>query len=263
MNTAITTIEGLRQWFLDNRRPFFTLYLNGTGEKVVMRNVDVADMERAWELLQAHVMLQAGGGVANLKIYTTEKANNPNGVTTYIRIVGNPYGQMVHGSAGIAGMPVGPGVLGLGTKEQLDAFVAEKLATQKRELELERRIADLEKEKNEGADWLDKALDKVAESPQLAGLVKPLVEAVARLLAPQPRLAPAVNGIEERPAAAPAATRPDNDTDEDDPEFQAAFDRELNDLCEATGMDEVETLRKINGLRQAYPDMFNQLIAAQ
>lgn len=248
MQTAITSIEGVKDWFLANKRPFFTLYLMGSSEKVIYRNTEITDMDVAWAEMERQIMLQSQGGLAALKIYATDKQNNPNGVTTYIRIFGgNQYGGAVQ-MPGIAG--TGGGILGINSKDDLDRYIAEKQEI----WSLRRDIEDMRAAQTaEVAKW-ERVLDKISESPQLAGIARIVVDRVTAAFLPS---APAVAGAQPAPATDNSA--PANQSVPDD-EYEEKLNQELDTLETETGMQAPAVLKKLNELRRQNPEMFNALM---
>lgn len=196
MTGSITNIEQLERWFRSANLPFFTLKYSGTGDKIIFRNETWEDLEDAWEQLRNQVEAQASAGRAMLEILVYKKggANHPMRTNVDIRPGYYP------ATAGISG-PVYPGQMpGIGT-------VQEYVAQQVKIAMLERDNRDLQDAVNNPANTWERVLDRIAESPQLAGIAQIFVSGLVSRFAPAAPVSVAVpvNGVPGDPEAYPDA----------------------------------------------------------
>lgn len=184
MTGSITNIEQLEKWFRAGNLPFFSLKYAGTGDKTIFRNEVWEDMEDAWEQLRNQVEAQASAGRAMLEILVYKKgaANHP--LRTNVDIRPGYY----QAQAGIAG-PGFPGMgMGIGN-------VQDYVTKEVRIAMLERDNEDLRNEISNPANTWERILDKIAESPHLAGIAQMFLGGVlGKLGQPAPVMTP-VNGM--------------------------------------------------------------------
>lgn len=183
MTGSITNIEQLEKWFRAGNLPFFSLKYAGTGDKTIFRNEVWEDMEDAWEQLRNQVEAQASAGRAMLEILVHKKgaANHPLRTNVDIRPGYYP------AQAGIAGPGMYP-QMGIGN-------VQEYVTKEVRIAMLERDNEDLRNEISNPANTWERILDKIAESPHLAGIAQMFLGGLlGKLGQPAPVMTP-VNGM--------------------------------------------------------------------
>lgn len=181
MTGSITTIEQLEKWFRAANLPFFSIRYAGQGEKIVFRNEVWEDMEDAWEQLKNQVEAQASAGRAMLEIlvFSKGKANHPLRTNVDIR----PGYQPATAAPGIAGHPWA----GIGN-------VTDYVNTQVKLAMLERDNEDLRAQIGSPMNAFERVLERVAESPHLAGIAQNLLAGLFK--APmQPMQAVPVTGV--------------------------------------------------------------------
>lgn len=234
----ITNISTLRTWFLDNQKPFFTLYQNGVNRAIIARNETVDDLNQAWNLLETNVLAQAEGGTANVRVYVTEKPKHNHGLETEARIL--PLVPTL-GQPGISGLPQG----------YLDESKVAGLIKEAREKwELERRIEELEMAQEPVKDWAETMIngfERVAKTPLGAALVQKLLGVV-----PMPQ--PAMNGV-----PTPAAQSQANNSTDDD-EYSDSFFENIENTAALLGVDEETLANKLAKLVQQNPELAKSLL---
>lgn len=237
----ITSLPSLRTWFLDNQKPYFTLYQNGVSRAIIARNETIEDMSQAWNHLETNVLAQAEGGAANIRVYVTEKPKHNHGLETEARIpplVGQP------GAAGIAGLPVG----------YVDENkVAGMIKAEQEKWKLEQRIKELEADRdNDTKDWTEtmvNGIERIARTPLGAALVQKLLGTQP----PAPAYAGAMNGVPTPGTSAPAS-------EEDGEEYTDEFYSNIENTAALLGVDEVTLSRKLAALVAANPDTAKALL---
>lgn len=194
MTGSITNIEQLERWFKSANLPFFTLKYAGTGDKVIFRNEAWEDMEEAWEQLRNQVEAQASAGRAMLEILVYKKggANHPLRTNLDLRPGYYPAQQGIAGPGYVGAFP------GIGS-------VQDYVQQQVKIAMLERDNADLQAELSNPANTWERVLDKIAESPHLAGIAQMFVHGVMSRFAPAaaPVMAAPVNGVPAQEEAYP------------------------------------------------------------
>lgn len=183
MTGSITNIEQLEKWFRAANLPFFSIRYAGQGEKIVFRNEVWEDMEDAWEQLKNQVEAQASAGRAMLEIlvFAKGKANHPLRTNVDIR----PGYQPATAAPGIAGHPWA----GIGS-------VTDYVNTQVKLAMLERDNDDLRAQIGSPVNAFERILERVAESPHLAGIAQALIGGLLSKGAAQiPQMAAPVTGV--------------------------------------------------------------------
>ena len=182
MTGSITNIEQLEKWFRAGNLPFFSLKYAGTGDKTIFRNEVWEDMEDAWEQLRNQVEAQASAGRAMLEILVYKKGSANHPLRTNVDIRPGYYPAQ----AGISGPGMYP-QMGIGN-------VQEYVTKEVRIAMLERDNEDLRNEINNPANTWERILDKVSESPNLAGIAQTFIALLAsKFGAATPMMTP-VNG---------------------------------------------------------------------
>lgn len=237
----ITSLPSLRTWFLDNQKPYWTLYQNGANRAIIARNETVEDLNQAWNVLETNVLAQAEGGTANVRVYVTDKPKHNHGLETEARIlplVAQP------GQVGIAGVPAG---------YVDESRVAGMLRDAEEKWELKQKIKELEAERdNQPTDWTEtmiNGIERIAQTPLGAALVQRFLGGVPQTPAYQPAPA-AMNGV---------PTSPDGDGDE--VEYSDRFFENIETTAALLGVDEETLAQKLAALVAANPSAAKSLLA--
>lgn len=163
MTGSITNIEQLEKWFRAGNLPFFSLKYAGTGDKTIFRNEVWEEMEDAWEQLRNQVEAQASAGRAMLEILVYKKGSANHPLRTNVDIRPGYY-------------PSQPGIAGPGMYPQMGiGNVQDYVSKEVRIAMLERDNEDLKAALNNPANTWERILDKISESPHLAGIAQMFV----------------------------------------------------------------------------------------
>lgn len=238
----ITAIPSLRTWFLDQKKPYWVLNNNGVSRSIIARNEAIEDIDQAWNLLETNIMAQAEGGIANLRVFVTDKPKHNHGLETEIRIVPG-YAQPSAGQvAGIGSLPAG----------YLDeAKVAGMLADAEARWEMKREIADLRAQLDAPVDWTDKfvaGFERISQTPVGQILVAKMLGVTPAPPAPQRMAAAPMNGT--------------NDTDDDgEGDYDDKFFDDIERTAALLGVDEKTLAAKLALLAAQNPDIAKSLLA--
>lgn len=172
VKAAFTNIENVNGWFMSQKLPYFTLY---RGDKVspsntVLRNVDISDLDDAWNFLEVHLSnLSMNGGTYLL--FITDKPKHNIGLSTLIELT-PVYQQQPVGIAGIPGIP--PYV---GGSQNLDTYIQGQISVAVEKAVLQRKVEDLEAalEEKESGGFIGRIIENVTGSEQLAPLLDLLI----------------------------------------------------------------------------------------
>jgi hypothetical protein len=170
----ISNIEALERWFeLANsqptKRPYFTLYrgYEAKADRVIYRNEEIAEPEKAWELLEEVLTAHSDGG-GSFRVYLTDKPGGNTGLSTFVKLPGTTAAPQ----AGIAGHATGAGMWGIygNMKEYLDAEIERRQT----EYELKRQIEDLQADRDARIGTVDRFLENLIDRPELYQLLQGL-----------------------------------------------------------------------------------------
>jgi len=235
---AITSIEHLERWFRGNALPYFTLKYAGPGERVIFRNDGaIDDMETAWDELRHQVEMQGASGRAMLEVlvFKKGKANHP--VRTNIDIRNMPANSQ---NGNIAGLPGGIANVG----DYVDMKV--RLAM------LERDNEDLMQQIDNPANTWERVIDKLSESPHLAGLAQMLISG---LMKPG---APAQVGKQQQQQQPQPDYEPPQGANANPNHI---FEQNILDTTRLLGIDHVTLSAKLKKLVETNPDQAKQLLS--
>ena len=238
----IANLASLRTWFLDQNKPYFTLSQNGVNRSIVARNETVSDIDQAWTLLETNILAQAEGGVANVKVFVTDKPKHNHGFETDARILPQ-YAPNAPGVAGIGSLPAG---------YVDEAKVGAMLSDAEARWEMKRKIADLEAQLAEPSDWTEKlvtGIERISGTP----LGQVLMAKLLGVPAAQPMAAgmgtPAMHGTPVAPAAG-----------DDEDEYDNEFYHNIEDTAALLGVDERTLAKRLAGLVKQNPDLAKSLL---
>lgn len=136
-HSFISNIEALKRWFELNQgkesRPYFTIYrgYETKPDRIILRNTEISEPERAWELMEEVLDAHADGG-GQFRVYVTDKPGHNVGMSTLVRL---PNPNQAANIAGIGGASGNFGIYG-SFKEALET----ELARERRMWELEQEI---------------------------------------------------------------------------------------------------------------------------
>ena len=166
---AITTFEGLEQWFKSNEdHPFWTLYhgaFKGRGD-ICASNRTISDMNMAFSMLVDQIKIQSrGGGI--FRIFQAPKARSNQGFNTTLRISDSIQG--IHGT-----VSNNQGMVGFVAKNE----VAEMVQKERETWEKEKKIEELESavEDIQNGSRLDRIVNRLLDSPNFEGIVVQLCD---------------------------------------------------------------------------------------
>lgn len=150
------TIDSVKTWFFENDLPYYTLYQGTTTAGLTIHNQSkYSDVQRAWDILERNLreMSEGSGGVflvvtrrakdngeANMKDTAAPRALVSLGPNPDLNL--NPYTTMQTQT------PQVRGIAGIESAQDLEALisgrVSEALSAQKKEIEAQKKIEDLE-----------------------------------------------------------------------------------------------------------------------
>lgn len=246
---TITDLSALRRWFMGNMRsgkaaPYWTLYVGDYGdkEKVVQFNDRVDDLEESFGMLARTIqdMNNPAGVRFRVMQVDTPRGNNPVATVHVQLFAGN-------GAAGVA--PAGIGSLPgeYLSKTEAAQMVAAAVAAAKKEMEFEAKIQALEDQVNSSTQsWVTQAIEVVNEIGK-----SPLGMALMAKLTgmPMPAMMPPSMGAPAADSAAGGA-----------PAAGDTFDDDLNAVCDTTGLNDVELMRRLRRFAETNPEMARQLM---
>lgn len=245
MSGGITNIYDLERWFRGNSMPYFTVKYQGPGERIIYRNDNIEDLTEAWEELKHQVESQAGAGRALLEVmvYQKGKNNHPTRTNVEIRDMASARNQQ----SAISGAPQ----FGIGS-------IQEYVDNQVHVAMLERENQELKEALNSPTNTWERILDKISESPHLAGLVQTFI---GTLMGKAGMPAPAVTGHFQ-----PSPRQTDDEGNEITPpetdEQQELFIQNIQEVCATLGIDALTLAVKLNQLVQKNPAMAKTLITS-
>ncbi len=190
-DTYISNLDALRIWFDLNQngkepKPYFTLWSGreALAGKLILRNEEVGDAEKSWELLEDMVSLHSDGG-GTFRVYLTSKPGYNIGVTTIVRMPSPSGAQM----AGINGASAGNfGIYG-SAKEMIDAEIQRRMEV----YELKRELEDV-RTQQAGVGAIDQ-FKELMEFPAFSNLIQAFGMKIMNLQpAPPPPPAPYAAG---------------------------------------------------------------------
>jgi len=155
---CITNIEDLKQWFDMNQRqgaanPYFTIHRGpeSKGDRIIFRNEEESDPERAWSMMEDMLEMHTGQG-GMFRVFICDKPKHNVGITTLYKIP-SAYPQ---GPAGIGGMY--PGMYGMyGNPREM---VEQEVARERKLWEMERKIDDMAAAQDAKVGELDNMLQE-------------------------------------------------------------------------------------------------------
>lgn len=230
---AITSIEHLERWFKGNGEPYFTLKYAGPGERVIFRNDGaIEDIETAWDELRHQVEMQGASGRAMLEVLAYKKGRNNHALRTNVDIRAVTTNAQM---AGINGMP--------GSMSSMVDYVDMKveLAMLKRDNE------ELEFRLMEPANTWERIIDKVSESPHLAGIAQMLIANLTKTGNASQQIAQQPKPDVEQPQHANG-----------NPNHQ--FEQNILDTSRMLEMDHVTLSAKLKRLVETNPDLAKQIL---
>lgn len=242
MNGAITNRDALKSWFFDNGKPYFTLRYYDL-DRVIMRNDNQDDMQKAWEMLDRHVCSQAESGQARLILFVYEKGKHNN--ATYTNIDMHPrYSAQPSGmSASISSLPAGVG--------SIDELVTERV----RMAMLEKENQDLKEQLAAPVNSWERSLETISGVPGMADVFKIVAAGLVSRFSPQS--IPVVQGILNGTPDAVAGADHDND-DNSDP--QARFTSNIQESAATLNVDPLTLSEKLLALVKTHPDIARQFL---
>ena len=162
-DTFISNLDDLKNWFDLNQtgkevRPYFTLWrgFESKADRIICRNVEVTDGEKAWELLEEMITAHSDGG-GSFRVYLTDKPLHNFGLTTLVKLPGtNPAAGANAGIQGIYGDP--------------DKRIQDEVERRIEMYELKRQIEDLQAAKGSAISGMDQFREVLTEFPELRQL---------------------------------------------------------------------------------------------
>lgn len=246
---AISNLDALKRWFLDNGKPFFTLRYdsgsgNGNQDKMIYKNVVIEDMQQAWERLQSHVADQAEAGRAKLALIVYDKGKENNPIYTAIDIrPGYQSGQQSMQPA-ISGLPPGIG--------SINELVEQKVTLAL----LQKENADLKEQLSAPVNNWERSLETISGIPGMADVLKIAVAGLVAKFAPQSM--PVVQGILNGTPDAVGEGAADSDLSDTDP--QTRFASNIQDVSNMLQVDPLFISEKLKILVRTNPDLAKQLL---
>lgn len=231
VKAAFTNLENINAWFISQKMPYFTLY---RGDKVqpsntVLRNVDIPDLDDAWNFLEVNLSnLSINGGTYLL--FITDKPKHNLGLSTLIEL--NPvYQPQQVGIAGIGGVPGMPFVGG----GNLETYIQGQISGAVEKAVLLRKVEDLEAalEEKESGGFIGRIVENLTSSEQFPSMLNVLL---SRILGPEAQ--PVMAGIS---GFTPEANTESSMTD------QASTEDNLNE-------EDIRVFACIDKLSQHFPD---------
>lgn len=235
----ITNIQSLRSWFLDQKRPYWSLNNNGVGRGLIARNESIEDVDTAWTLLETNVLAQAEGGIANVKIFVTDKPKHNHGMETEARIL-PAYSLQTAGQPGIGNLPA---------NYMDESKIQGMIADAKEKWELERRIDEMEAALSAPSGWVDKLMEGVERigSTPLGQML------AARLMGVPPTAMANVAAAPGVPFTGAAA--PSTEGDDDGEEYGEKFYDDMEATAATLGVTPELLAEKLAALVTSNPDL--------
>ena len=164
----ISNFEDLRHWFQLNQggrepKPYFTVWsgYEPVQKKLILRNEEISDTEKSWELLQEILEMHTASGGGTFRVYLTSKPGNNIGVNTIFRI---------QGAAAVAGINGIGGAGNFGIYGSFKEALETELARERKMWELEREIEEI-KAGNAAVSGIDQIREVFETVPALNALV--------------------------------------------------------------------------------------------
>lgn len=170
-DTYLSKIDDLQHWFEINNtgklsRPYFTVYrgLEAKQDRVIYRNEDISEPDKAWEMLQDIIEAHSeGGGIFRILIVHEPKHNV--GISTTIKIPNpNPIQSAINGT----GQQGNFGIYGT-FREALET----ELARERKIMEMEHELEAL-KQGQAALNGVETFRQLVTDIPALNGLIHAL-----------------------------------------------------------------------------------------
>lgn len=189
MKAALRSIEDVKEWFLQMKMPFWSLW-NGFSKETKERagyNSEESDLEASWDILESFLRRkQASGG--RMTVFVADKFGSPNGATEYIELPARSGSAIagIHGNSdpySIAGKP-------------LEVHIAEQVDAKISAIEKDRKIADLEAQlaaKQEGSG-LEKLWNRITDELPIEQIIMGLIGHFTKTSVPQT----AINGTPDK-----------------------------------------------------------------
>lgn len=171
-DSYLSKLEDLQNWFEINNagklsRPYFTVYrgLEAKQDRVIYRNEEISEPEKAWEMLEEIIRAHSEGG-GTFRILIVHEPKHNVGVSTIVKIPNpNPMQAAIHG----AGVQQGNfGIYGT-FREALET----ELARERKIMEMEHELEAL-KEGQAALNGVETFRQLVADIPALNGLIHAL-----------------------------------------------------------------------------------------
>lgn len=241
MNGAITNRDALKSWFFDNAKPYFTLRYYDQ-DRVIMRNDNQDDMQKAWEMLERHVIGQADSGQARLILFVYDKGKHNN--ATYTNIDMHPrYSAQPSIPAAISGLPAGVG--------SIEELVNERV----RVAMLEKENQDLKEQLSAPQNGWERSLETISGVPGMADVFKIIAAGLVSKFSPQSM--PVVQGILN--GTPDAMTGADHDED-DGADPGARFTSNIQETAATLNVDPLTLSEKLRALVKTHPDIARQFL---
>ncbi|MBK6860991.1 MAG: hypothetical protein IPK91_02680 [Saprospiraceae bacterium] len=192
MKAALRNIEDVREWFMQMKMPYWSLW-NGFSKETKERagyNEEEGDLEASWDILEQFLRRkQASGG--RMTIFVAPKFGSPNGATEYLDLpVRSQQAAMagIHGGDpySIAGKPI-------------EVHIAEQVDAKISALEKDRKIADLEAQlaaKQEGTG-LEKLWNRITDELPVEQIILGLIGRFVNTNTPQTAINGTPNKMED------------------------------------------------------------------
>jgi hypothetical protein len=235
----ITDLQSLKNWFVEQKKPYWTLYNNSNvSRSIIARNESIEDIDASWQTLRGNIESVSRGGPANIRVFVTDKAKHNSGFEVEARIFsGMPGMEMaMPGMPGIAGHPAG----------MIDESRVNGMIEAAREKwELEAKIQQLENAQEPEANWIDKlteSVERIGATPLGAVLMQRLMG-----MTPVAPVAP-MNGV------------PSNDEQDNGEEYTDDFYNNIEDAAETLGVSPEKIAAKLAALVKANPEIAKNML---
>lgn len=238
MQGAITTLEGLRDWFYTLQTPFWTLRYykpGGTGERIALNDSE-SNLDGSWSMLSRCVADQSRNSRAQMQVlvYEAGKANNYKAMTNL----------ELNGSGAALAAVAGIGTLPQPSKADIDSRIAGAVEAERERWELQARIAQLEEERErpDPADKIISVVERLANTPVGTALI-------ARIM-----------GVPLQPVAVSNVAGTPKGHNDSDSEEEDTFAEDIDATAEILGVSDVELAAKLRKLVETNPAMAKNLL---
>lgn len=243
---TLRSLEDLREWFLEQDCPIWTVYFGETKGRHRMTEQNNKDLsvEESWEILANNLYRLTGKGKICVAV-NVKGATNRSGDHEAVY----EFNEMLNGRPGIAGIGGQGSFIG---STEVESYVQREVEREREKWEMERRIEALEADQQANTPLIDRLLEENFD--QVAGIATQLIQGLIQKKPPA-----TVAGFQQ---SGPQPSGGDRQAPESQEEASERISEALQRLS-ATFPDVLELLEGLADFVEAQPELAKTLFENQ